>query len=1108
VTATNVGTVASSGPVVVRDVLPAGVEVLAVQEAEARAYEPVNELNETGSPIACESSVSVVTCTDESGVPPGGYVTVHVEVKLVGTGSMLAANHAEVSEVGGAGAPSAVTEGTGTAPTPVGLGVAPAGVQQFSLQAFGPAGEREVQAGSHPATIATTIAYNTVLDRQEYGEESPFDEVAEPKIENVDVPMGFIGDGLAAPRCTLAALAQEECPVDTRIGILGLYHSAGKKNGLFYFYNLVPEAGYPAEFGFTYLKNPVVIRPRVLPSAQGYVLSVPVVVPRSENAKFHEVTVTFFGDPSLADGGPVGIPFATDPDDCAAGPLTATIEEDFWTEPAAWASASTTMFESSASEGVSDCGALAFDPSIEVTPETTEVDTPSGYEVDLRVPQAPELEGDLATPDLKSAVVALPEGVSVSPGAANGLVACQASGAEGIELGDGDSIEADRVASEEHATVGTLVQEGEVLGADGLVHAAPGHCPLASQIGEVEVTTPVLEQPLKGHVYVAEPRCGGAGQPACTPASAEDGELFGLYLEVAGSGVIVKLRGDVSVNPSTGRLTTSFREAPQLPFSELKLKLNGGSRAPVANPQTCGTATTASDLTPWSTPFTADVTPLSSFVVTGCDGQPFDPTMTAGMTSTLHGGGFSPFTFTLDRADGEGDLSGVSVSLPSGLLGRISGVAECGAVEVAAETAGVGAGCPAASRVGTATAAAGAGSDPFWQSGPVFLTGPYGGGSFGLAVVVPADAGPFHLGNIVVRAAIFINPVTAAVTVGAGALPQMVDGVPLRLKTINVTVGQENNFTFNATDCTPTTIGARISSAQGASSSLSAPYNASGCAGLPFKPVFTASTQGVAGKADGASLDVRITAKQGPGEPAGTEEANIAKVDVQLPVNLPSRQSTLELACTEQQFAVNPAGCPAGSFVGTAVAHTPLLPVALEGPAILVSHAAAAFPDLVLILQGDGVVIDLTGATDIKHGITYSKFETAPDAPFEGFELKLPKGPDSLLAAYIPGSSSYDFCAGTKTVTTSKKETKKVHGKTEHITVKVKSVVAAALEMPTTITAQNGAVLTQDTKIAFTGCPTAKAARTAKKAAAAKKAARAAGRRGSGVRGRSSGRSS
>jgi hypothetical protein len=1028
VTVTNVGSVPSSGTITIKDVVPQGMEILKVPSKYALAYTP-GEGELGGELISCGRTTTTATCSYESAVPPAGVIEFFVAVSVTGNTGPEPLNQVEVE---GGGANPAKSEEPGTEPTPIATALPEFGVQNFTLEAFGPSGERDLQAGDHPSMIATGIAYNTVLD-QEYPDSAPYDAVREPKSEIVNLPIGFIGNALSAPRCSEVALAAFQCPADTRVGVVGIFKGEPRAE-LLDLYNVTPENDYPAQFGFNFLETVVMMRPRLLPSANGYVLSVSVpAVPRPQGIKVREVTVAFFGDPSLLDGGSVGEAFATDPVGCG-GPASADLELNSWEDPSDWQSAKAPMFEASKSQGVTGCDALQFNPTIQVAPtETTQADTPSGYEVNLHVPQTPNFEGDLASADLKNAVVTLPAGVSVSPGAANGLVACQASGPEGIELGNHDAIDADKLAGE------GVMQEGEEIAPDELVHAAPGHCPLASQIGDVEVATPLLEEHLKGHVYIAAPGCGGPGQPACTPQSAEDGELFGIYLEVgsAASGVHIKLKGNVSVNPSTGQLTTTFAQAPQLPFSELKLELNGGPRAPLANPQSCGTATTSSDLTPWSTPYTPDATPISSFPVTGCTGA-FAPSFTAGTVSPA-AGTYSPFTLTFSRHDGEQDLSGLTVNMPEGLIGKVAGFEQC---PEAAANAGT---CSAASRVGTATAAAGAGSSPYWQSGPVYLTGPYNGAPFGLAVVVPADAGPYHLGNIVVRAAIHINPSTAQVTVVSNPLPQMIDGVPLRVKTVNVTVGEGDDFTFNPTGCESKSIGAAISSAQGATANVSSPFAASGCASLPFKPVLSASTVGKASKAGGASLDVKVAYPSGP---VGTY-ANIKSVKVDLPKQLPSRLTTLQKACLAKVFEANPANCPSAADVGTATATTPLLNVSLSGPAYLVSHGNEAFPDLEIVLQGEGVQIVLDGNTDIKKGITSSTFKSIPDAPVSGFELKLPTGKFSILGSNVPEQDKYSLCGQT-------------------------------LNMPTAITGQNGAVLKQTTKLGVTGCPKVKKAKAKK----------------------------
>jgi hypothetical protein len=175
-----------------------------------------------------------------------------------------------------------------------------------------------------------------------------------------------------------------------------------------------------------------------------------------------------------------------------------------------------------------------------------------------------------------------------------------------------------------------------------------------------------------------------------------------------------------------------------------------------------------------------------------------------------------------------------------------------------------------------------------------------------------------------------------------------------------------------------------------------------------------------------------------PKTPQGTQ-ANIARVKVSLPKQLPSRLTTLQKACTAATFDANPANCPSPSRIGTATATTPVLPVPLSGPVYFVSHGGEAFPDLVIVLQGYGVTVDLTGTTFIsKAGITSTTFKTVPDVPVGTFELKLPQGKYSALAA------NGNLC-NTK------------------------------LKMPTAFIAQDGTEIHQSTPIGVTGCAKHKA---------------------------------
>jgi hypothetical protein len=1068
----------SSEPITIKDTLPPGLIA-----TNAFGFSEPGEHAVECEVTAPSVKPSVVTCSYKEPLVPGDStegVEVPIEVAVEEGTSGTLTNTAVVE---GGGAPLVVA----TEPVVVG-GSAPFGFDgSFGAHAFDAEGALDVQAGDHPHSLTTEFILNSAPSALNPALVQPVEEL---KDTSVEIPPGLVGDAQSSPTCPQYLIAPpnigRQCPSASVVGtvaalkinkIWGFSGGVSGDTNVRPLFNVPPERGHPAQFAFLISGQEATLYVDFVHTAAGYIarVSSPSI---NRNIELVGIKVTLFGNPSLHDGAATfPTPFLTNPANCAASAASRTthIHFDSWQNPGkasldgspegsnevAWRTAE------SIAPAVSGCDRLRFEPELGLRPDTGQADSPAGYEAVLDVPQNEDPNG-LATPPLERAAVTLPAGVSVSPSAANGLVGCQASGGEGIELES----------------------------------SAPGRCPDASTIGHIEVVTPLLSETLKGSIFVAQPTCGGAGEAACTEEAAETGGIFALYVEVGSerSGVHLKLKGTVEVGGNghhnelaPGQVRTTFADAPQEPFSELRLSFNGGPRAALANPQACGTFTTVSELEPWShmpapgeAQGTPNATPRPSFTITGCENR-FAPGFTAG-TVNFQAGAYSPFTLTFSRNDGEQDLSDVTVTMPPGLLGAIAGIPECGETEANAGS------CPPASRIGSAAAAAGAGSDPLWQSGAAYFTGPYKGAPFGLSVVVPANAGPYHLGNVVVRAGIYIDPSTAQITAVSDPLPQSVDGVPLRLKTVNVTVDREG-FMFNPTDCEASKVNGTIASTQNDSVAVSSPFEAINCASLPFKPSFTASTQGNGNFNDnGASLDVKIATHQGPSaNPAVAAEANIAKVDVQLPLALPSRLTTLQKACTEGQFAANPAGCPAASDVGTAVAHTPVLPVALTGPAYLVSHGGEAFPDLDIVLQGDGVTIDLVGHTQIRKGITYSHFDTVPDAPVSSFELNLPEGRYSALAAIT------NLCKPTSTKTVKKRvvltrngKTVRRDGKVVYITHSVQEHVATALEMPTTITGQNGAVVTQTTKIAVTGCPTAKRAKhTGKTKKSSRKAAKA-----------------
>jgi hypothetical protein len=847
------------------------------------------------------------------------------------------------------------------------------------------------QAGSHPdVTVAFELndALNGGGNLEPVGGE----------VENlyVNAPPGLVGNPNAAPQCTrqeLESQAEGGCPADTQVGVasssLGLSGPIASPFTGIHVYNMVPPPGAPAEFAFI-LDFVHVFLDAGVRSGGDY-----GITEHADHLPQYGIlsnTITLWGIPGEHNGSGSTTPLLTLPTSCEE-PLTFSAEADTWEEPNQFAHAS------ALTPAITGCGRLVhFTPSISAAPDTSAADTPTGLTVDVRSPQGLNPEG-LATSGIKDTTVTLPESVVINPGQAAGLVACQ--------------------------------PDEEGLG--GETDEGPPECPAASKVGTVEIETPLLKDTLKGNVYVLQ----------SNPPNLQ------LLLAASAEGVNVKLVGDVHLDETTGRLTTtfdgnppSFEGTPDLPFTELRLSFSGGAQAALATPTQCGIYTTTSDFTPWSSPFIPDVFPSSSFAIdSGPDGSacpsspsPFAPSMIAGST-TDQAGGFTDFSLLLQRGDGQQRIEKLQFKAPQGLSGMISSVPLCPEPQASAGT------CSAASQIGHAVVTSGPGPYPLVLPQPddpelpIYLTGPYKGAPFGLSIVTPVIAGPFNLGTIVTRASIAVDPHTAQITITTDPLPQIVKGVPTDLRSIDSVIDRPG-FMVNPTNCDPQSFSGTATSAQGSVAAISSPFQVGSCRSLEFAPKFQASIDAQSTKADGERLTTKLAY---PNATPGTQ-ANITKVKVDLPIQLPSRLTTLQKACLASVFEANPASCPPQSIVGQAKVITPLLPVPLTGPAYFVSHGGEAFPSLTIVLQGDGVTVDLIGTTFIsKAGITSTTFEATPDTPFNTFELTLPQGKFSALGANLPPSAKYSFC-GQK------------------------------LKMPTLFVAQNGLEIRQSTPISVTGC--------------------------------------
>jgi len=1050
-------------PITIADVLPAGLTAVEIL-GNNPYHNAVTEVG-AGESLSCTLSPTAPSCTTSEKIDPGDTlivtIRVHVDLTLPPASCEVPANAVSCltnsASVSGGGAGSASVSGAGGSSitisnTPAAYGVAKGGLLAAASTS---------QAGGHP-NFTNEFFLNTVNPRGEANGEhctagggTPShctlepEPLSLPKDIGFDLPPGLVGTTVGMPRCTMADVVNEShCPQNTMVGAQTLIVADGPNRLMFTVpvFNIAPAPGEPVAFAFNALFFPVRLDTSVLSSGE---YNVRVTAPDiTAGAETYFSSLTIWGDPAEHNGpgddaaartlqggaacvggstgchpqitfGGAGIekyntgefqeeavfekrvPLLTNPSQCST-PLTGVLETDPWSAAGVFAGPGTAETSVGTATG---CGQLSFKPKVSVLPDTLEAGAPAGYSFDLNLPQNTEPEG-LATPDVKKTTVTFPAGTVISPSIADGLGVC---------------------TSEQF----------------GLHSGVAGGCPRDSQIGTVRVKTPALEEQLTGQVYLGAPECTGAGG-VCTPADAADSRMIRVFAQFSSEGeggIVVKLEGTGQINQQTGQITATFNNTPQLPFSEFQLTLQGGERAAFANPRTCGEVHTTADLTAWSTPFTPDATPESNFDVDeNCFPQQFNPSFSFGTTSN-QAGGYSPFSVSFGRGDDDGFLNGIQVRTPPGLLGMISHVKLCEEPQANAGT------CGPESQIGETTVETGPGADPFLvKGGKVFITGPYKGAPYGLSILVPAKAGPYTLsgttgqGTVVNRSAISVNPETSALTITSDPLPTELDGIPLQLRLVNVTINRPE-FMFNSTSCNKMAIGGTLTDTQAASAVESSSYQVTNCQALKFQPKFTVSTSGKTSRAAGASLDAKVTF---PNTGQGTQ-ADIHSFKVDLPKQLPSRLTTLQKACTAAVFEANPANCPAPSVIGTVRVNTPVLPVQLTGPVYFVSHGGEAFPSLEIVLQGDGVRVDVVAATFIsKAGITSSTFKTVPDVPFESFELYLPEGPYSALTA------NGNLCT-------------------------------SSLTMPTSIVAQNGAEIHESTPIAATGCPKAKKAVKKKK---------------------------
>jgi hypothetical protein len=815
----------------------------------------------------------------------------------------------------------------------------------------------------------------------------------------VDTPEGLSVNPEALPQCEPSVLESTgECPAQTLVGINYLTVAAQTPNAenkctsppspvageclqarvALPVYNMVPFQGVPSMVAFPTEAGPTYVVGSLSPVDQHVTFTISDIhAPSEKSPPIIESRLVFFSAKQINSPFAYGNPlnngtYLTMPSNCA-GPQVSKLSLDTQGPPYEKEASSIKELPYPTPTGATGCQNVPFNPEIAVTAEGKRaVDSPEPTTVDVGIPFNPD--APIANSYLKVAKVTLPEGMGINPSASNGLATCSES-------------------------------------QFGYHTANPVTCPSNSRIGTVQIQTPALPSgSITGEVFVGEPLKNG-------PGVSGTGEQFRIliYGHSERYGVNVRLRGNVYPNPTTGQITAVVPENPQATFRNFRLNFDGGDKGILTTPPTCGTNTTTTEFTPWSE--NADNNkPTSNTTLATVPGggscpktlgeRKFTPDYSAVSQSTA-AAKFSPFKLTVNRGDGQQEIKAVNVTLPKGLVGRLAGIPYCGEAEIAAAAASSGRAqqsspsCSSNSAVGSVVTKAGTGGAPLSLGGTAYLAGPYKGAPLSLAVITPAVSGPYDLGTVVIRVALNVNPLTAQVNAVSDPIPNVFGGVKLDIRTIEFDINRYQ-FMLNPTNCEAGATAGTLNgggsnptnSSDWSSYAVSAPFQATGCKNLAFKPELHARISGPTTRAKNPQIRVVVKAKKG--------QANIARTALNLPHSLFLDQGHIKTVCTRVQLAAKE--CPQNSIYGHAEASSPLLKQKLKGPVYLVS-SKHKLPDLLADLNGQ-INIQLDGVISSNHGGLKTVFNNTPDVPLKTFVLNMRGGKKSLL------QNSANLCKG------------------------------------------------------------------------------------------------
>ena len=850
------------------------------------------------------------------------------------------------------------------------------------------------QAGGHP-DIGIHAAYDTrVINNGGEPPGDPCNACQDPRDIVTHLPTGFIGSPSQIPQCSLADFATEKCSTDTQVGLFMLYLPSlfeGKAydghpdpEGLFTpVYNLPPHPYEAAQLGFVApivkFAGQISLNARTesdygldaasynifhlipVPGIDIYLWGVPAspihdkaripvpVPPICAGIPTDQTTgVGFFGPchgpiPSSAPQ----TPFLSNPTSCGEA-LTSTLDVFYYDN--------SLLHADSPWPATTGCDQLSFNPSLSSLSTTEEADSPAGIEAQLKVPQS--LNPTVPSPsEIKATRVTLPPGFTINSNAADGKSAC----------------------TDAQSAIGTRDE---------------AKCPETAKIGTVELDTAALPGPIDGGIYLGAQLSENRYQ---------------IFLTADGFATHVKLAGVATPDPQTGQVRIAFEDLPQAPFQLFTLHFFGAERGPLATPTQCGKYAVEAEFVPWDSMLPNQFSTSFITINSGPNGRPcpngprpFEPAVKAGVVDNT-AGVHSSFGFKLTRIDGDQNVVGNTINTPPGFLASLRGIPYCSDAVLAklngssysglAERAS--SACPPASRIGSVTVGSGAGSRPLYTPGQVYLAGPYKGAPLSLAIVVPAVSGPYDLGNVMVRTAVYVDPVDTSVTAITDPLPQILEGIPLRLRTVTVNLDRPD-FTINPTNCDPFSVDTGVTGDEAAGASLQSHFQVANCANLGFGPKLGLKLLGGLKVRGHPAIQARVRDLAG--------NANIRSVQVTLPTVVLLDNSHLGTVCTRVDFARE--ACPEKSYLGTAEAVSPLLDQPLRGPVFLRS-SSHKLPDIVMDLKGQ-IEVELAGRVDAVDGALRTTFDSVPDAPVSSFALNLSGGSKGLLI------NSENLCTGPK----------------------------------------------------------------------------------------------